>query len=71
MPDAFGGLPKLEWWDTYGNFMTGPLPESIQNATRLDHLYIQIEHTDVIRNSRCRERIPGQGHAVSHWDAQP
>ena len=39
----------------------GDLPESIQNATQIDHLYIQSEHTDVLRNYRCRQRIPGLG----------
>lgn len=65
MPDVFGGLTKLEWWDTYGNYMTGDLPESIQNASVLGTLYIQIEHTDVIRSARCRERIEGLGNAQS------
>jgi len=63
MPDVFGGLPKIEHWDTYGNDMTGDLPESIQNATVLRTLYIQHAHTDVLRNFRCRERIPGLGNA--------
>lgn len=63
MPDSFGGLPKIEWWDTYGNYITGDLPESIQNASVLTTLYVQIEQTDVIRNYRCRERIPGLGNA--------
>jgi hypothetical protein len=61
MPDVFGGLPKLTLWDTYGNQMTGDLPESIQNVTGLEYLYIQAAHTDVLRNFRCRERIPGLG----------
>jgi len=66
MPDVFGGLPKIEWWDTYGNYMTGDLPESIQNVSgTLNHLYIQIEHTDVIRNFRCRDRIPGLGNVAN------
>lgn len=54
-----------EWWDTFGNFMTGDLPESIQNCTQMEHLYIQLEHTDVIRQARCRERIPGVGNAAN------
>ena len=62
MPDAFGGLPKLTWWDTFGNMMIGDLPDSMQNITAtLDTLYIQTEHTDVLRRFRCRERIPGFG----------
>lgn len=69
MPDAFGALPKLGWWDTYGNNMVGDLPDSIQNVTAtLHHLYIQTEHTDVLRNFRCRDRIPGLGN--NHNDLQ-
>ena len=42
--------------------MTGDLPESIQNVSAtLGFLYIQPEHTDVLRNFRCRDRIPGLG----------
>ena len=61
MPDVFGSLPKIEYWDTYGNQMTGDLPPSIQNASILQYLYIQTAHTDVLRNFRCRDRIPGLG----------
>lgn len=63
MPDNFGGLRHLTYWDTYGNKLTGDLPPSISNVTTLEHFYIQIEHSDVIRNWRCRERIPGLGSA--------
>ena len=41
---------------------------SLQNATQLEHLYIQIEHTDVIRNFRCRDRIPGLGNAQNAYN---
>ena len=62
IPDAFNGLPKLSWWDTYGNKMVGDLPPSTVNVTAsLTDMYIQIEHTDVIRTYRCGERIPGLG----------
>ena len=62
MPDVFDGLPRVQYWDTYANQITGDLPPSIQNiSATLEHLYIQTEQTDALRNFRCRERIPGLG----------
>jgi len=62
MPDVFAGLGRLKHWDSYGNYLTGDLPPSIQNVSAiLEHLYIQTEQTDALRNFRCRERIPGLG----------
>ena len=66
MPDAFTALPHLELWDTYGNYMVGDLPPSIENVSAtLNYLYIQSEHTDALRNFRCRDRIPGIGSLIN------
>jgi len=58
-------LPRVQYWDTYANQITGDLPPSIQNiSATLEHLYIQTEQTDALRNFRCRERIPGLGNML-------
>eukprot|EP00966_Prymnesium_polylepis_P293576 6780478-Prymnesium_polylepis.1 len=36
MPDVFGTLRHIEYWDTYGNSLSGDLPNSIMNASTLE-----------------------------------
>lgn len=55
--ELFNAMPSLVHWDTFNNKMTGELPESIQNATNLQYLYIQNEHTGAARNYHCQQRI--------------
>jgi len=57
IPDMFATLEKLNEWDTFGNKMEGDLPSSIGLLGNLDYLYMQNEHSDVIRNHYCKQRI--------------
>ena len=59
MPDSFMHYKWLMFWDTFGNFMTGDLPESISNCSTLQFLFMQLEHSDTLRRYRCKDRIPG------------
>lgn len=74
MPNVFdehglgGPTGILDYWDTYGNKLTGDLPNTIGNATSLQWLYIQIEHSDPLRNFRCGQRIPGLGNSHNNMN---
>ena len=63
LPDVFDQLKYIEYWDTYGNSLEGPLPDSIGEAKTLEHLYVQVEQRNLLLNHRCRQRIPGVGNA--------
>lgn len=53
----FGGTPELYHWDSFGNKMEGDLPDSINELTSLDYLYMQNEHTGSMRNHHCKQRF--------------
>ena len=55
MPDAFGGLRKIEHWDTYGNQLTGDLPPSIMNASTRECAthHVTPPHTRVRARAAC------------------
>jgi len=57
IPDMFATLENLNEWDTFGNKMEGDIPSSIGLLGNLDYLYIQNEHSDVLRNHYCKQRI--------------
>merc|ERR1719198_2020936 len=57
LPDMFATLENLDYWDTFGNKLSGDLPPSIGELSSLNYLYIQNEHSDVIRNHFCKQRI--------------
>ena len=57
IPDIFSGLDQLNEWDTFNNQMEGEVPSSIQMLGNLDYLYLQNEHSDVLRNHYCQQRI--------------
>ena len=57
LPENMGDIQFLNWWDTFGNKLEGDIPESIQKLGSLDYLYIQNEHSDVLRNHYCKQRI--------------
>ena len=57
LPQNMGNLDALSLWDTFGNKMEGDLPDSVQNLGSLEYLYIQNEHTGVLRNYFCKQRI--------------
>jgi len=57
LPENIGDIEFLNWWDTFGNKMEGDIPASIEKLGSLDYLYLQNEHSDVLRNHYCKQRI--------------
>ena len=57
IPDTVGDLTQLTHWDTFGNKMEGDLPSTIGKLINLEYFYLQNEHSDVIRNHFCQQRI--------------
>ena len=58
IPNHFNTLKHIMYWDTYGNKLTGDVPDTWSNASELQYLYLQVEHSDPIRIYNCRERMP-------------
>jgi len=57
IPDMFATLANLNEWDTFNNKLEGDIPSSIGLLGNLDYLYVQNEHSDVLRNHYCKQRI--------------
>jgi len=66
LPDVFAGLQNLNEWDTFNNQLVGDIPSSIQLLGNLDYLYIQNEHSDVLRNYYCKQRIEASAIGRKH-----
>ena len=58
---AIGNLGRLLTLDLYNNKMVGDLPDSIQNLTSLQYMYVQNEHLLPLRRKFCGQRIPNNG----------
>jgi hypothetical protein len=57
IPATMGDLTELTYWDTFGNKMEGDLPSTIGKLVNLQYFYLQNEHSDVVRNHFCKQRI--------------
>jgi Leucine-rich repeat (LRR) protein len=66
IPDMFHGLERLNEWDTFNNQLDGTLPSSIQLLGNLEYLYIQNDHTEVLRNHYCKQRIESSALGRKH-----
>ena len=56
---TLGNLRGLKELDLYNNKMHGRVPDSIQNLTSLEFLYVQNDHR--CHRKHCRERLPNVG----------
>ena len=47
--------------DLFNNKMFGDVPDSVQNLTSLQYLYLDNQHYRPLRQKYCRQRLPNNG----------